>query len=443
MTKHYRRSKWCSKGSCNRQRRAERKAARREIVEQFFQGPLDHEEFVAMARDTLHSFAVELGVLMAGRLLEDEVDRLCGPRYQWQRDRTRTRYGRQPGVVTMAGQKIPLRRPRVRTVSGRGQSACGGEVELETYALLQRSDAMPEACLKRMVRGVSCRDYEGVVERARDGFGIRRSSVSRGFVRASAGAVEQLARRRFEGQRFPAIFVDGIEYAGETLVVALGISQEGTNRILGLRQGATENAAVVTALLEDLAERGLETSRPTLFVLDGAKALVAAVKRVFGRQALIQRCQVHKKRNVRAHLAETHHPELSRRLSAAYAETDYNEALSKLRSTVTWLERLNPAAAASLREGLEETLTVVRLKLPQRLRLTLATTNPIESALSVSRTLTARVKRWRDGHMRTRWLSAALMRAEEKFRRVKGYREIPQLLAALDATPIDTKARAG
>jgi putative transposase len=389
----------------------------------------------------VHPFAVELGVLFAGRLLEHEVTRLCGPRYERQAERKLTRYGHQPGVITVAGQKVSLPRPRVRspaTDSGRG-----AEVELPLYALLQQPEAMPEACLQRMVRGVSCRDYEGVVDLAQEGFGVQKSSISRGFVRASATAVQQLAERRWDGVRFAALFLDGIEYAGETLVVALGLDAAGNKHILGLRQGATENAAVVTALLENLAERGFDTSRPVLCVLDGAKALTAAVKRLFGRNALIQRCQVHKTRNVKAHLPETHHAELERRLHAAYAATDYDQAVVQLRDTANWLGRINPAAAASLREGLEETVTVVRLKLPKLLRQTLSTTNPIESALSVVRTLTARVKRWRDGDMRQRWCTAGLLRAEEKFRRIKGHRELPQLLAALDTTILDAKPRAG
>jgi transposase-like protein len=388
----------------------------------------------------LQCFALDLGVLFAGRLLEDEVTVLCGPRYERNRERHATRYGHQPGVVSLAGQKVSVLRPRVRSVSSGGTRR---EVELPLYRALQRPEFMPEACLQRMVRRVSCRDYEGVVNLAREGFGVQKSSVSRGFVRASADAVRALAERRWEGVRFVAVFIDGIEYAGETLVVALGLDAQGHKHVLGVREGATENALVVTALLEELVERGLDTTQPILFVLDGAKALAAAVKRVWGRNALIQRCQVHKQRNVKAHLAEAHHAELERRLHTAYAQTDYAQAVSLLQDTMRWLQRINPAAAASLQEGLEETVTVVRLKLPEKLRRTLATTNPIESALSVVRDLTARVKRWRNGDMRLRWCATGLLRAEEKFRRIKGYTELPLLLAALDAVHLDAKPRAG
>jgi putative transposase len=386
--------------------------------------PLCGEELTALLQDSLSSFATEMGLRIAVQLLEDEVARRCGPRYQHQVGRELSRHGRQSGYVTLAGQKLPVAKPRVRG----GQ----GEVELETYALLQRDEAMPEACLRRMVRGVSTRDYEQVVDLARGGFGVTKSSVSRGFVKATAAEIQTLAERRLDDARFVVIFIDGKEYAGETMIVALGIADHGEKRILGLRPGATENAEVVTSLLEDLRERGLDAARPILFVLDGAKALHAAVKRVFGKHAVVQRCQVHKTRNVKAHLPEKHHDQLATQLAAAYRETNYERALATLKTTVAWLERISPAAAASLREGTEETLTVVKLGLPDLLRRTLSTTNPVESALSVAAKVTARVKRWRDGDMRLRWCTAGLLRAEEGFRRIKGHKQLPLLIAALD-----------
>ena len=388
--------------------------------------PLDREELLELMQDSLESLALELGLLVASSLLEDEVTRLCGPRYQRHPGRSHTRYGHQRGVATLAGQKVAIERPRVRHTDGRG------EVPLETYDRLQSPDAMPRAVLRRMVRGVSTRDYAGVVDLARDGFGVAKSSVSRDFVRASAADVQALAERRFEGQRFPVVMIDGVEYAGQTIVVALGIAEDGTKRVLGLRQGATENAAVCVALLEDLQARGLDTSQPTLLVLDGSKALHAAAKRVWADDAVIQRCQVHKRRNIKAHLPEKHHAELDRQLAAAYQGEDYEEAKASLETTAKWLSRLNPDAAASLREGLEETLTVIRLGLTGALRRTLCSTNPIESALSVSTRVTSRVTRWRDGDMRQRWCVAGLLRAESKFRRVKGHRAMKAFLKALD-----------
>jgi putative transposase len=389
--------------------------------------PLDQDELLALVQDSLETLALELGLLVASGLLEDEVTRLCGRRYERQPERIHTRYGHQQGVATLAGQKVAIARPRVRRTNG------GGEVPLEMYTRLQSPGAMPRAVLRRMVRGVSTREYEHVVDIARDGFGVAKSSVSRAFVRASAAEVQTLAERRFDGQRFAVVMIDGVEYAGETMIVAMGITEDGTKRILGLRQGATENAVICTALLEDLQERGLDTTQPTLLVLDGSKALHAAVRRVWGRNAVIQRCQVHKKRNVKAHVPEKHWPELDRQLSTAYQESDYEAAKRSLEGTAKWLSRINPDAAASLQEGLEETLTVVRLEVPAVLRRTLATTNPIESALSVTRRVTARVTRWREGDMRQRWCAAGLLRAESKFRRIKGHRAMPTFLKALES----------
>jgi putative transposase len=420
MRKRY--TKRGSVGKASRKERRKRQIGRDRTV----QLVLEREELVTMMQDSLTGFATEMGLKVAQLLLEDEVSRRCGLRYERTPERTVTRYGHQRGVAVIAGQKLPIPRPRMRYTR-----QCG-EADLETYSRLQSPDAMPKSVLKRLVRGVSCRDYEGVVDLAREGFGVRKSSVSRWFVKASADEVRQLCERRFDGVRVPVIYLDGVQYAGETMTVALGVLENGAKRVLGIRQGATENAAVCTALIEDLQGRGLDTSQPTLLVLDGSKALHAAVKRVWGRNALIQRCQVHKKRNVREHLPEKHWEELSRQLHAAYNQTDYDQALKRLRMTARWLDRLNPDAAASLREGMEETLTVVRLDVPDLLRRTLATTNPIESAFSVAQNVTRRVKRWREGDMRRRWCVAGLLRAESKFRRVKGYRHMSELLRVLD-----------
>lgn len=385
----------------------------------------DREQAQILMQRELHGLATELGLLLAVRFLEEEVDQRCGPRYQRQTDRDLTRYGHQRGVVTLAGQKLPIAKPRVRSTVGHG------EVELATYTALQRDDAMPEAALRRLVRGVSCRDYEEVVERAAEGFGLGKSSVSRAFVRASAAEVERLSQRRLDGTPFLAVFIDGVAYAGETMIVALGVTEHGDKQILGLRQGATENTAVCASLLEQLRDRGLRTEQPTLFVLDGAKALTKAVKDVWGRQAVIQRCQQHKQRNVEAHVPEERWPEVKRRLDEAYLQTNYAQAKAQLQATIKLLERISPDAAASLREGWEETLTVVRLGVAEPLRRTLATTNPIESALSIAQTVTARVKRWRDGDMRQRWCAAGLLRAESKFRRVRGHRHLAELKRTL------------
>ena len=387
---------------------------------------LDRRAMRELMQQGLHNMALEVGCLVAVGLLEDEVDQLCGETYVHNPQRTATRHGGQPGWAVLAGHKVPVTRPRARYADGRG------EVPLALYRQLQCPSQHDDGILRRAVHGVSARNYEQVVERVRRGFGVKRSSVSRHFVRATAAQVQQFCERRWEQERFAAVLIDGTDYAGEKMVVALGVAVDGTKHVLGLRQGATENAQVCKELLESLRERGVATDVPVLFVLDGAKALKAAVDSVWGRRAVIQRCQVHKLRNVKAHLDKRHWPELVRRLAEAYGETDYAPALQRLQQTVRWLAGINPDAAASLREGMEETLTLVRLGVPAKLRKTLSSTNVIESAFSVAELVTGRVKRWRAGDMRWRWCVAGLLHAEQHFRRVDGYRHLPQLLPALE-----------
>lgn len=426
MSRGYRKSSVVRKSSRGRRGRPRRIEEQAVAQARELQLPLDVESLLELTRETLSSFAVEMGLKVAQCLLADEVTQRCGERHERVANRSETRYGQQRGFITIAGQKVAIDKPRVRSTAGRG------EVELERYQLLQSPEALPQAALDHLVNGVSTRRYERVVQLARAGFGVKKSSVSRSFVRATAAEVAKLAERRFDDERFAVIYLDAQPYAGEMMVVALGITVLGEKRLLGLRQGATENATVVTSLLEELRERGVRTDVPTLFVLDGAKALQAAVMRVWGKLAVIQRCQVHKLRNVKAHLPEKHHEELNTRLQAAYQEKHATQARTLLLTTVKWLRTISPAAAASLTEGLDETLTVVRLGVPELLRKTLATTNPIESAFSVAESVTRRVKRWRDGNMRERWCVAGLLDAERRFNRIKGYKHMPQLITALE-----------
>ena len=420
--------KWSSAASRN-----ERSAGQKMLAE------LDQDEVMGLLKEGFHNLAVEIGQMVAAGLLEDEVEQLCGGRYvRGPEKRVARRHGGQRGWAMVAGQKVPLERPRVRHTNG-------DEAQLKVYGLLQNPDNLRGAVLRRIVHGVSARNYEQVVEKVRRGFGVKRSSVSRHYVRVMADRIRKFCERRWDGVRFVAIMIDGKSFAREMMIAVLGVTATGEKHMLGLRQGATENAQVCKELLESLRERGVSTDVPTLFVLDGAKALQAAVKSVWGDNAVVQRCQVHKKRNVKEHLAKGYWPELSRRLGEAYGETDYDRALSLLKKAAVWLEGINPDAAASLREGMEETLTVVRLGVHAKLRQTLSNTNVMESAFSVVEQVTGRVKRWRPGDMRWRWCVAGLLHAEQHFRRVDGYRHIPALLKALErnASPkeIDTAER--
>jgi transposase-like protein len=378
-------------------------------------------------QEGLHAFGVMLGVEVAKLFMNEEVERLCGARYEHRAEREATRHGWQPGVITIGGQKLPVRRPRVRSTKGQG------EVPLSVYGLAQREEAMPEAVLRRAVRGVSCRDYEGVIEKVRDGFGVRRSSVSRGFLRSSSKKIEELTARRFERTRFAVIFIDGVGYADTTMIVALGIAEDGSKQILGFREGPTENALVCKALLEELIERGIDPNLPALFVIDGSKALRKAIAELWGARGVVHRCRIHKKRNIEAHVPERYWADVERMLERAWRTDDSARALKQLNSLAAYLDRIAPDAAGSLREGMDETLTVTRLRIPAPLAVHLNTTNPIESAFSVTRKLTARVKRWRGGAMKHRWCATGLLEAEKRFRRIKAFEYMPQLLKALDS----------
>lgn len=403
-----------------------RRRGRAAITKDAVQLTLDPLEVMKEMQDGLHEFAMNLGVEIVMLFMQNEIEQLCGRRYGRPDEREATRHGQQPGVITIGGQKMSVDRPRARSTRGKG------EIALQTYEMAQRDEAMPQAVLQRLVRGVSTRDYEGVIDHAREGFGVSRSSVSRQFEIASKEKVRELAERRIE-ERIVVVFIDGVGFADTMMITALGMTEDGRKVVLGFREGATENSLVCKSLLADLVDRGLDSSKPVLFVVDGAKALRKAISEVWGDLAVVQRCRAHKKRNVQAHIPDRHWPEVERMLDAAWHQADYSRALKKLRTLASYLDMISPDAAASLREGMEETITVVKLKLSSHLSVHLHTTNPIENLFSTARKTTNRVKRWRDGQMKTRWCATALLQAEKGFRRIKGFRHMPELVSALDA----------
>jgi putative transposase len=327
------------------------------------------------------------------------------------------RWGRQPGYVVFGGQKVSIPRPRVRTREGE-------EVALDSYARLQHDGRRQRAVREGIVAGLTTRNYHRAVESVLEGYGIEKSSVSREFVEASGAQLQELCERKLGELDLVALLIDGIEIGKQVLVVALGIESSGHKHVLGLWQGATENTTVVKSLLEDLVARGLKPDRRYLFVIDGAKALRAAIEKVFGERAEVQRCQVHKRRNVKDHLPQNCQRDYDRRIRNAYALTNYAEAQAELEKIVRQLERINPSAAHSLEEGLEETLTVHRLGVGGLLRRTLSTTNPIESCLSTVERVAHNVKRWREGDQSLRWTATGLLEAERRFNRLKGYRQL-------------------
>jgi putative transposase len=365
------------------------------------------------------------GLQIIRAVIEDEVTRRVGPRYQPAGEGGCLRWGQQSGYVVFAGQKVPVNRPRVRTRKGR-------EVELATYTRLQHDGRRQRAVREGIVAGLTSRNYQRAVESVLDGYGIQKSSVSREFVQASAAQLKKLCERNLAELDLVAILIDGIHFGKQVLVVALGIESRGEKHVLGLWQGATENTVVVKDLLEDLVARGLHPERRYLFVIDGAKALRAAIERVFGERAELQRCQLHKRRNVKEYLPKNAQGDYDRRIRNAYAMTGYAEAKAELQKIFRQLERVNPPAAHSLEEGLEETLTVHRLGVGELLRRSLANTNPIESCLSTVERVACNVKRWHAGDQALRWTATGLLEAERKFRKVKGFRELPALQRKLN-----------
>ena len=388
-------------------------------------------EIAGAAKEGLLALSVGVGLAVLGELLEEEVDEVVGPKGRHNGARSAYRHGHEQGEVTLGGRRVPIERPRVRSADG------SGELALTSYRHFADEDPLNRVVLERMLAGVSCRRYARTQEPVGSEVEAKsrsssKSAISRRLVERARQAFAELIGRRLEGVRLAVLMVDGIELKGTMNVVALGIRHDGVKVSLGLWEGSTENATVATALLSDLVERGLDVSRGVLVVIDGAKALRKAVRTVLGEATPVQRCVRHKERNVEDHLPERERLAVRRKLRSAWAEPDYERALASLRALARELERPHPGAAASLREGLEETLTLTRLGVSGSLEATLASTNPIESMIEIVRRTQRNVKRWKDGEMGLRWTAAGMLEAERQFRRVIGYRELPRLLFALE-----------
>jgi transposase-like protein len=384
-------------------------------------------EIVGLLQQGVGHLLREAGLALMSLVMEEEVRHLAGERHEQRPDRRAHRWGKEDGYCVVDGQKVPLKRTRLRTKDKREQ-------RLGSYEMFQRSGPLEDSVWDKMMRGLSTRNYGAVVKEFSEAYGIEKSAVSENFIEASREKVKQLMERPLGELRLCALLIDGTPFKDRQMIVALGIGCDGRKTVLGLREGATENAAVVSALLSELVERGLDFSIPRLYILDGGKALSAAVRRHAGEAAFIQRCQVHKKRNVLDHLPEEHKAGVRRKLQNAYAMVDYAEAGRALERLHRELMDLNPSAARSLEEGMEETLTVHKLGVPDQLRRTLACTNVIESAFSIVETVCRNVKRWRDGDQIERWVGSGLLVAERQFRKVIGYRQIPLLLSVMANT---------
>jgi transposase-like protein len=368
----------------------------------------------------------QAGLQLIQLLMEEEVKLLVGERSQSLPERTANRWGSERGYCVVMGQKVPVERPRVRSTEDR-------EIRLGSYEMFHRGEPLTETVWEKLMLGLTTRKYGDAVRQFTEAYGLEKSAVSEHFIEASRAKLKQLMERRLDKKKFCALLVDATPFEGQQMVAALGIGYDGTKTILGIWQGATENATVVGELLGDLMNRGLDFTVPRLYVLDGGKALHAAVKKYAGESAPIQRCQVHKRRNVLDHVTDENKPLVAKKLNEAYAMEDYAAARQALDGLHRELMHLNPSAARSLAEGLEETLTVHRLHVPQQLRMTLASTNVIESAFSIVETVCRNVKRWHGGDQRERWIGSGLLIAEKQFRRVRGHKQIPELLQVLEA----------
>jgi putative transposase len=389
-------------------------------------------ELAGAAQQGLLALAVGTGIAVLGELLAADVERLVGPRGRHNPDRAAVRHGTQPGQVTLGGRRVRVDRPRVRGADGTA------EVPLPTWQAYAGSELLDQLALERMLAKLSTRRYRAGLEPVgaaveQTATGTSKSAISRRFVAATEHALADLLAADLSGLDLVALMVDGVRVAEHTCVVALGVTIDGTKVPLGLAEGATENATVVRDLLAGLRERGLDTTRPVLVVIDGAKALRRAVADVFDHPA-VQRCQLHKLRNVTDRLPDAVASTVAKRMRRAYHQPDALVAQAELEALARALDRSHPGAAASLREGLPETLPVARLGVPPTLARTLRSTNSVESMIAICRDHAANVKRWRDGQMVLRWVAAGMGEAAKQFRRVNGHLHLAALRAALDQT---------
>jgi transposase-like protein len=387
-------------------------------------------EIAADMREGLLALAVGAGLQVMAQLMEADVTAVCGPRGKHDPDRAATRHGTDRGSVTLGGRRVPISRPRVRATDG------GGEVPVPAYEVFNGTELLGRMAMERMLAGVSTRRYPVALEPVghdvtAESTSTSKSAVSRKFVAMTETALADLLAKELSGLDLVALMIDGVHFADHLCVVALGIDIDGTKHPLALVEGSTENTTLVRGLLVGLRERGLDTTRPILAVLDGAKALAAAVNEVFDHP-VIARCQLHKIRNVRDHLPEKMRGPVGRKMRAAYHADSALQAQALLEALAKELDKTHPGAAGSLREGMAETLTVLRLGVPPTLARTLRSTNAVESMISICREHAKNVKRWRDGQMAMRWCAAGMVEASSQFRRVNGHLHLAALRTALE-----------
>ena len=395
------------------------------------ESPLRHLPLVDLLVDTrieLFELAMRSGLKVFTAMLEEDRTAVCGPRYAHEPDRPASRAGTVRSEVVLGGRKVAIQRPRVRTADG--------EVALPTCHTMARRDPLDRRVVEQMLVGVATRQYARSLEPITpdiESRGTSKSAVSRRFVAKTQAQLETWQAAPLEDLALVGLLLDGVHVGEHCLIVALGVAVDGTEHALGLWEGSTDNATVCQSLLSNLQSRGLRTDRSLLVLLDGSKALRKAIRETFGDVALVQRCQIHKLRNILDHLPERQRPWVKAIVQRAYRSTDVATATRLLQDLARRLDTGHPSAAASVREGLEETLTIVALGLSEALRRSFSTTNAVESLISRTRHVKRNVKRWRGGQMVVRWVAAGVLEAVKGFRRLKGHKEMPKLIAALRA----------
>ena len=387
-------------------------------------------EIAESAKEGLLALAVGTGLQVMAAMFAEDAERLCGPESKHNPGRVGYRHGSEAGSVTLGGRRVAVTRPRVRAADG------SGELRLPSYDLFSSTEILGRLAMEKMLAGLSSRRYGAGLEPAGQAVeeataAMSKSAVSRRFVAATETALTELMSRRLDDLDLVALMIDGVHFGEHTCVVALGVGIDGTKHPFAVEEGSTENATLATALVTGLRDRGLDVTRPILAVLDGAKALSRAVRDVFDKP-LIQRCQQHKIKNVRDKLPERLRAVAERRMRQAYHAESALKAEGLLTELARELGKTHPGAAASVREGMAETLTILRLGVPPTLARTLRSTNPVESMIEICREHSKNVKRWRDGTMALRWCAAGMLEADHQFRRVNGHLHLPKLRLALE-----------
>ena len=406
----------------------EEACGRQEIIEQMY-------EIYAKGKAGFDVYMKEIGRMMAETIMYIEREEKAGPDYQpFSPDIQK--WASQPGSVYIGDQKITVQHPRLRGPEG--------EIAIKSYEKLKERERFSEELLNKILRGISCRKYSETVVEAAGAFGVSASSVSRHIVEATAKQFREFKERSLSEYKPFAIFLDTIHRGGEAFIIGLGIDTAGLKRVLGFWEGATENHEICEELFGDMERRGMALTREIIWITDGGKGIIKALRKRFGKKLIHQRCTIHKDRNIQRHLAKKYRKEAHRRFRTALEHNSYEDARQMLLDMEKWLRSINESAADSLMEAIEEILTIHKLKVPGLLRKTLHSTNPIESMFSTVRDAERNIKRYRNSKMMQRWLASVLLYSEKRFRRIKGYASIPEVIENIETSnkndKIDRKA---